>query len=131
MLSRKAYAESYYIINEMSDELKSKIPSHIIKNIQNKMDKNYKMNADNLLPDTEKILSVLYTDYIASDEERKIIKNKEKLVLKSNRKCINKYPVKEIGTESNIIETKSIAVEVKKEKWYMNVFNFFKRLVNK
>ena len=34
-----------------------------------------------LLEDTEKILSVLYTDYIASEEEKTVILNKEKIIM--------------------------------------------------
>lgn len=93
MINSKAYTEVYYIINEMSDELKSKIPQDIIANIEEKMDNNYQFNIENkdiedikLLEDTEKILSVLYTDYIATEYERKIIKAKEKILLNKYKK---------------------------------------------
>lgn len=93
MIDSKAYTEVYYIINEMSDELKTKIPQNIIKNIKEKMDNNYQFNIENkdvenikLLEDTEKILSVLYTDYIATEYERKIIKAKEKILLNKYKK---------------------------------------------
>ena len=92
MLSSKAYAEVYYIINQMSEKMKSKIPENIIKNIKERMDKNYIFNSENkdlenieLLEDTEKILSVLYTDYFSTEEEKEIILNKEKM-LESERK---------------------------------------------
>ena len=56
------------------------------------MDKNYIFNSQNkdlenieLLEDTEKILSVLYTDYFSTEEEKEIILNKEKM-LESERK---------------------------------------------
>lgn len=86
MLDKKAYTEVFYIINEMSEELRSKIPSEIIKNIEKKMDRTYDFNIEEdienaeLLEDTEKILSVLYTDYLATDEEREVIKNKERIL---------------------------------------------------
>ena len=92
MLSSKAYAEVYYIINQMSEKMKNKIPESIIKNIKERMDKNYIFNSENkdlenieLLEDTEKILSVLYTDYFSTEEEKEIILNKEK-ILESERK---------------------------------------------
>ena len=84
-LNPKAYAQVSYIINNMSSELKKKIPKEIISTIEKRKDSSYKINVENiedlkLLEDTEKILSVIYTDYIATVEEKKIIKNKEKIV---------------------------------------------------
>ena len=83
-LNPKAYSQVSYILNNISSELKNKIPREIISLIEKKKDTTYKINIDNiedleLLEDTEKILSVIYTDFIATEEERKIIKNKEKM----------------------------------------------------
>ncbi len=87
MLQSKAYTEAYYIISKMSDEMRSKIPDKIINNIKSRMDKYYKFYIPNddfenavLLDDTEQILSVLYTDYLSTDEERKVILYKEKML---------------------------------------------------
>lgn len=86
-MDSRAYTECYYIIEQMSEELRNKIPEKIRKTIEQKMDKNYKFHIENedfenakLLKDTEKILSVLYTDYLSTDEERMIIKNKEQII---------------------------------------------------
>lgn len=80
----KAYSQVSYIINEMSESLRSKIPEDVIELIEKNRDSNYiitgKVADMQLLKDTEKILSCLYTDYIATEEEKKVIKNKEKLV---------------------------------------------------
>lgn len=84
MIDSKAYTEVFCIINSMSVGMKEKIPLNIRKNIESKMEKNYKFSINKniktmpLLADTEKLLSVLYTDYFATNEERIIIKNKEK-----------------------------------------------------
>ena len=69
----------------MSSELKNKIPKEIISMIEKRKDSSYNIDVENiedldLLEDTEKILSVIYTDYIATVEEKEIIKNKEKIV---------------------------------------------------
>ena len=53
--------------------------------IEKRKDSSYNIDVENiedlnLLEDTEKILSVIYTDYIATVEEKEIIKNKEKIV---------------------------------------------------
>ena len=82
-MDSRAYTEVNYIINEMSSEMKSKIPYQILKKIEDRKDKNYEFYIEDedfenveLLEDTEKMLSVLYTDYLASDEEKIVIKNK-------------------------------------------------------
>lgn len=148
MMDSKAYTEVYNIINCMSDEYKEKIPNKVIETIKYKMDKNYEFNIDldnindlELMDDTEKILSVLYTDYISSEEERKIIKNKEKIVY------LNKENKKKEKFESDIFKnnlTKSLVedsnekrennkketlITTKKEKWYKKLLNFIKRLL--
>ena len=148
MMDSKAYTEVYNIINCLSDEYKEKIPNKVIEAIKYKMDKSYEFNIDldnindlELMDDTEKILSVLYTDYISSEEERKIIKNKEKIVY------LNKENKKKEKFESDIFKnnlTKSLLedsnekrennkketlITTKKEKWYKKLLNFIKRLL--
>lgn len=93
MLQSKAYTEAYYIVSKMPDEMRSKIPDKIVNNIKSRMDKNYKFYIPNddfenavLLDDTEQILSVLYTDYLSTDEERKVILYKEKMLEEEKRK---------------------------------------------
>jgi len=137
MLDKRAYTEAFYIINEMSDELKRKIPEEIIKNIECKMEKNYQFNIDDniedaeLLEDTEKILSVLYTDYLSTEEEREIIKNKEKS-LEGNEK-ISDIEIKEIFTKGPkaIEQENKDLVEISKNKWYTNIFKIFKHILSK
>ena len=80
MIEAKAYTQVGYIISLMSNSLKEKIPQDFIDMIERNKDKNYEIKEENikdmvLLSDTEKILSVIYTDYIASEEEKVIIKN--------------------------------------------------------
>ena len=75
----KAFSELNEIINNMTDSLKNKIPSKTIKAIELARDKNYKFNYDKskslneqtLLPETKSLLSVIYSDYLCSPEERK------------------------------------------------------------
>lgn len=137
MIDKRAYTQVYWFINEMSDELKCKIPDKIIQNIRNRMDKEYEFEIDGniedieLMKDAEKILSVLYTDYIATEEERKIIKNKEKLI-KENKESIKKIEIKEVFQEIRK-EEKSL-IEKKEEKWYekffRNIKQIWKNLIN-
>ena len=139
-MDSRAYTEAYYIISEMSEEMRNKIPDKILNNIERKMDKDYEFyiededfeNAE-LLEDTEKILSVLYTDYLASDEEKMIIKNKERILEYRKQEEISNIEIKDIfpRVKENVkieenINTKDL-VEV---KWYTKIINFFKKLKN-
>ena len=135
----------------MPNELKNKIPKDIILGIKDNIDKNYEFeideeNIDNihLLEDTEKILSVLYTDYLATEEERKVIKNKEKMIFieKEKRKKDNysdsyyKFPDKiennNKNTEiynvnkTNDNEANQI-MKITKEKWYKKLLEMIKK----
>lgn len=135
MISNQAYSEVYYLISEMSEELRQKIPLNIINAIKEKMDKNYQFNIENddiedlvLLEDTEKVLSVLYTDYIATEEEKAIIKNKERVLEEKRKADISKVEVKEILFATNEKNNKEEKALVKKEdeKWYTKFFNWLR-----
>lgn len=113
-MNSKAYTEVNFIINEMDSELSNKIPKEMIRE---KMDKNYEFYIEDdeweekeLLEDTEKILSVLYTDYIANDEEKKLILNREKIIKQERHKDIriyrNYFQIKE-----NIYQKKKLEIE--------------------
>ncbi len=130
-MEAKAYTEVNYIINEMSEEMKNKIPKDIIENIKARMDKNYDFYIEDddfenveLLEDTEKILSVLYTDYFATDEEKAIIKNKEKMIEEEKESGIENIKLNELFTrkQDKVIEHHDLTV-VKKEKWYQKIKN--------
>ena len=129
-MDRRAYSEANYIINSMPEKMKNKIPDDII-NIQNKMDKEYivsfkDIEYDELLPDTEKLLAVLYADYIATEEERKLIKDTEKRIKDKKIQEINKNvinPFKKVNTST----TKQSITIIKKKKWYEKIFSWIKK----
>ncbi len=147
MLSSKAYTETFYIINLMSEEMRNKIPKKILNNIKSRMDNEYEFFIDEdgiesaeLLEDTEKILSVLYTDYLATEEEREIILNKEKIISNSkiSNQINNDIEIKEIFlernkkkiTNENSKNTNELLI-MGKEKWYTKLFNFIKKIFDK
>ena len=138
-MDSRAYTEVNYIINEMSSEMKNKIPSQILRNIENRMDKNYDFRIEEeefenaeLLEDTEKILSVLYTDYLASDEEKIIIKNKEKILENKKKETLANIELKEIfpkmqeTNETTQIEENKELLNSKQVNWYIKIINFLK-----
>ena len=75
----KAFVELNEIINHLNTNLKNKIPKKTLEAINNAKDKNYQFKYDNtqslskqkLLPETISLLSIIYSDYLCSEEEKK------------------------------------------------------------
>ncbi len=80
-LYNKAAKEVYIIITYMSEELQSKIPDNVKEVLIENMDKNYffeynmKLSLDeqNLMPETRGLLSIIYSNYICNEEDRKSV----------------------------------------------------------
>lgn len=78
---KKAYKEVYVILNNCSKEDYEKVPKKIINQIELNMDKNYEYNLSDdcdietqpMLRETLAILSIIYRDYWATEEQRKMI----------------------------------------------------------
>lgn len=152
MMDKRAYTEAYRLIEVLPEELKKKIPDSLILGIKNNMDNSYEFEIDDenlddmvLLDDTEKILSVIYTDYLASDEEKKVIKNKEMSILKEkeNEKKENysdsyyNFPKEKNNYENNYVkksgeteENKNV-IKIPKEKWYQKFMKMLKHMLKK
>ena len=137
-MESRAYTQAYYIIDSLSEELKSKIPQRILKAIESQMDKTYEFYVDDddlenieLLEDTEKILSVIYTDYLATDEERKIIKNKERLCWAEEENNKSQMYSSDIFKQKQDTYKSTKNLTVKKETWINKIINklkiFFKK----
>ncbi len=132
-MDRRAYTEVNYIINEMPDEMKNKIPKEVEANIQNKMDRNYVVQIDDiedakLLPDTEKILAVLYADYLATEDEKKSIKNMEDKIKNKKIQEINKNVINPFENKENSIKNNNISlIKRKKDKWYEKIIKWIKK----
>jgi len=71
-------------------------------------------------------LAVLYADYIATEEERKLIKDTEKRIKDKKIQEINKNvinPFKKVNTST----TKQSITIIKKKKWYEKIFSWIKK----
>lgn len=143
MIDKKAYTQVYKLIEIMPEELKKNIPDTVILAIKNNMDNSYEFEIKDdddienmeLLDDTEKILSVIYTDYIATEEEKKVIKNKERSILfkMENDKKENytdEYVKFNKENKEKTIEENNKIAEQPKQKWYKRFLGFLKKLVN-
>lgn len=84
-----ALSEVSTILQHLELKELKKIPMEIIKNIEEnknleytyKIDNEKKLNEQEILPETQAILSILYRDYIATEEKRKTIRQKERIQL--------------------------------------------------
>lgn len=68
----KAYTEVYYAINNFDEESKSKVPNEFIEFIKSKMNLKYApIDNSEISEEAKAILSVVYSEYICSDSEKK------------------------------------------------------------
>lgn len=131
-----ALKEMQYIINNSDIEIQEKIPDSIKKFIVDNMDKNYdvkidfdkKISSQNLLPQTKEMMSILYRDYLCSEEDRKNIMNK---MMKAQEKLEEKYDISlvfERRRKNNNIQNSYLPIEIKEKKWYEKLIEFFFKL---
>ena len=94
----KSFTEVLDVINHMEEKLYVKIPKEFIKLITENRDKNYEITIDysrginesNLLKETRVILSLIYRNYICSEEEREKLFLEDKEVQKRHKEELNK-----------------------------------------
>ena len=125
--NKEVYSEVYSIINMLAYEDRNKIPKRLLNLIEKKKDSNYNVNIENLSPDAQKILSVLYTDYISTEEERKVIKAKEQSL--SRKRAIKKDNI-ELSEVSNVVVENNKLQKYKKNT-FRNFLEKIKRLFKK
>jgi len=153
-LDRQALKQAYEIINA-DEEMVEKIPNKLRWIISDNMDKSYDFDvfdvdeASELKEDTRKILTFLYTNYLSTEEERKVLKQLEKLQYEKKHSKEQKQQVQprytseinyshhnEINYSHNnqainipsIQEQKEVNLVEKKESVIQRIINFFKKL---
>lgn len=144
----KACTETLKIINLLSIEDCNKIPENVIKILDENKDESYvfeydytkdlmNQNIENL---TKGIISNLYKNYIASNDEKKEITKIESTQLKEEEKLKRqKYDTDNIflnnqkNEHEGKVENDTLPIENKKLPWYKNIlkkilinFDFFK-----
>ena len=139
----KAFSEVDTILEYSSEEIRNKVPDKFRQLIKNNKDNNSKLildehkklNDQELLIETREILSLIYRDYLCSEDERKeLIK-------------INNQRLEEINEEYDIqnifdkrknkvsaeddINKETLPVVINEEKWYKKIFNFIRKLIKR
>lgn len=126
---RRALSEVYEVIIMLEDKELKKIPTRLIEAIKLNKDNDYEVDFQNIeegdmLPDTIKILSTLYTYYLASEEEKNVI---FKLINNPKEQYQIKYPIfknKHIETKEENKEQSMVVV--KKENLIRKILNKIK-----
>ena len=150
------YLNSLYelseIIKNLSDKIRAKIPNDVIDYIEKNKSQNYKwiynsdlsLDEQNMLPETEELLTAIYRDYICSDAEKEkvneVLIDNENYIEESNRnnrnvieneKSVNvdtivqNYKVREDNSFSN-----SPAI-VEKQNFFVKIINKIKSIFSK
>lgn len=144
----QAFSETYDVINHMSKEMQEKIPKSFINLIKENRDLDYKFNIDystdikkQLLKETKVILSLIYRDCLCSKEKRQElldidveeIEREEKGAQEKyqidfdSRKKEKLQDVEELKNK----EQETLPIKVEKDKWYIKVINFIKKILKR
>ena len=126
---RRALSEVYEVIIMLEDKELKKIPTRLIEAIKLNKDNDYEVDFQNIeegnmLPDTIKILSTLYTYYLASEEEKSVIL---KVINNKKEQYQINYPIfknKHIETKEENKEQSMVVV--KKENLIRKILNKIK-----
>lgn len=139
----KAFSEVDTILEYSSEEIRNKVPDKFRQLIKNNKDNNYKLildehkklNDQELLIETREILSLIYRDYLCSEDERKeLIKiNNQKL-----EEINEEYDIQNIFDKrknkvsaEDDINKETLPVVINEEKWYKKIFNFIRKLIKR
>ena len=144
----KAYKEVIEILNFVPKESVDKIPQTMLDTFKAKSDQNYDFKVDinksfeeqELLDETKAIFANIFRDYWATPYQKERIKAQEKHDRqKIEEEKAEKYnpddlfKKKKIETEEDSEKTEKISnlpIEVKKEKLFEKIINFFKKILN-
>lgn len=137
--------ETVEILNYFDTDFVSKISPNFINSLKElaqnsniivKIDKNKKLNEQNISEESKDLISLIYYNYIATKEKKKeILKiwNKNEELYQKN---INeKYSIDNIFKKSNIKDfeqedSKSLAI-IQNQSYIQKIINFLKRIFNK
>lgn len=142
----KAYKEVIEVLNFVPKESVDKIPQTMIDTFKAKMDKDYDFKVDinksfeeqDLLDETKAIFANIFRDYWATPYQKERIEAKEKYdrqKAEEEKRTLynadNIFKKKEINVEDENNKQElnnNLPIEVKKEKFYEKIINFFKKI---
>ena len=139
----KAYKEVMEILKYVPEKSVKKIPQTMIDTFNAKMDNTYNFSIDinksfekqELLEETKAILANIFRDYWATQYQKERIQAKERYdrqkieeEKRTNYNCdiFKKNDKKE--KDEDKVDNSNLPIEVKKEKFYKKIINFFKKI---
>ena len=129
---KNSFKEVYEILQKTEDELVKKIPFKFINFLESNMNKEFQTNIDNtveldkqlILPETENILSLIYRNYWATEEEKANFNNKDKNeYIGQEFKENNIYEIFEQRKNRNSVNIDNNLMILKKESFISKIFN--------
>ena len=142
MVDEKCLVELDEVLRFLSAEDRNKIPEDIRNSIKELKVTNYTRNYDsskelkeqNLDRQTIAMLAYLNMEYLLNDEQKELMEkihqnNEEKLEKIKQEKYNPDNIFKNTNTETTKEEV--ALIEVKEEKWYRKMFDFFRKILRK
>ena len=138
----KCLVELDEVLRFLSEEDRNKIPEDIRNSIKELKDKNYTWNYDSskelkeqkLNRKTISMLAYLNMEYLLNDEQKELMKkihqNNEEKLEKSKQEKYNPNKISKNDNTEGIKEEVAL-VEIKEEKWYRKLFDFFRKILRK
>lgn len=129
---KNSFKEVYEILQNTEDELVKKIPFKFINFLESNMNKEFQTNINNtveldkqlILPETENILSLIYRNYWATEEEKANFNNKDKNeYIGQEFKGNNIYEIFEQRKNRNSVNIDNNLMILKKESFISKIFN--------
>lgn len=137
------------IIKNLGEKIRAKIPNDVIDYIENNKSQTYKWNYNpdlpldeqNMLPETEELLTAIYRDYICTDAEKEkvdeVLVDNENYIEESNRNVIENEKIVNVDTiaqnykvrEDNSISNSPVIVE--KQNFFVKIINKIKSIFSK
>lgn len=142
----KIYSEVYALIQLAGKDYQDMLPDKVKKSIDIKRDKDYVPNysidipleKQNIQKDTLAILANIEYNYWCKteNEKKEFIDELKQIDLNSEKELRELYNPDNIfkrnKTTNQTSNTEEVAmVEVKEQKWYKKIFDFFKKLLKK
>jgi len=129
-INAKSLAEVYYIISNLEEKYKNKIPVNITDNIKKYMDKNYEyISEKEILPETKALLAVIIEKYFDNINFNEKLKEYTKYYfIKTNEVKEKKYNSDNIFVSGNSIEKEHSLIEIPNNKWYEKIWSFFRNI---
>lgn len=143
---KKAYKEIIEILKYVPEESVKKIPQEMRNMFEEEQLKTYDFQIDTsknfeeqeIMEETKAILANIFRDYWATPYQREKIKKQEKYDRqKSEEEKAKKYNPDDLFKKNKIKnnnendgkeESGNLPIEVKKEKFYEKIINFFKKI---